>query len=92
MAKTLPKYPADHQVGMHVPKGGSSCAKCAHVNADETQCNEKHFVGWLAQGNNQALRNFGRAIELPAPANEYCCDFFTTRRQRRTARDLRREK
>lgn len=76
----LPKYPADHAVGMRVPKGGSDCAKCAHVNNANTECDQPQFVAW--NGDRR----------LPAPATEYCCDFFETRTRKRSARELRREK
>jgi hypothetical protein len=78
MARTLPKYPKDHPLGMVVPKGGSDCAKCKFL-VDETHCREPHFRQW----------NGGP--ELPAPADEYCCDFFTTaaRTKPRSAKELR---
>lgn len=55
------EYPADHKVGMRVPKGGSDCAKCEYVKGQT--CTNKYF--------NQAV---GKRI--PAPVDEYCCDFF----------------
>lgn len=60
-------YPADHKVGMRVPKGGSDCAKCEYVRQNGKACINKHFVAWLG------------ANLLPAPADEYCCDFFSTK-------------
>ena len=80
MAHELPKYTKDHQVGMKVPKGGSDCAKCEYIDASGTRCGQKDFVKW----------NGGPVI--PAPDDEYCCDFFTTRERKRTAKELRREK
>ena len=59
-------YPADHQVGMQVPKGGSDCAKCEYVSEDEKRCSNPDFVKW----NGSKI--------LPHPANQYCCDFFET--------------
>ena len=59
-----PTYPADHQVGMRVPKGGSDCAKCEYLGPDDKACRNKAFVMW--NGSDR----------LPAPADEYCCDFF----------------
>lgn len=55
------EYPEDHQVGMRVPKGGSDCAKCEYV-----------------EGQNCRNEYFNRAVgkKIPAPVNEYCCDFF----------------
>ena len=55
-------YPADHKVGMRVPKGGSDCAKCEYV--DGQYCGNKYFQKW--NGSDK----------IPAPTNEYCCDFF----------------
>jgi hypothetical protein len=49
---------------MVVPLGGSSCAKCAHVRNNYRDCAEPHFNLWNGSS------------KLPAPANEYCCDFF----------------
>lgn len=62
--KKLPEYPADHKVGMKVPKGGSNCAKCEYVSGNN--CANKYFVAWL--GTNK----------IPAPIDSYCCDFFNT--------------
>lgn len=56
------QYPADHKVGMKVPKGGSSCAKCEYVKGQK--CRQKDFIKW--KGDNI----------IPAPVDEYCCDFF----------------
>jgi len=58
----LPDYPKDHKVGMRVPKNGSDCAKCEYV--DGQHCKQKDFIGW--NGSNL----------IPAPTDEYCCDFF----------------
>jgi hypothetical protein len=59
-----PTYPADHQVGMRVPKGGSDCAKCEYVRDGGKACGNKAFVMW--NGSDR----------LPAPADEFCCDFW----------------
>lgn len=60
--RKLPKYPADHRVGMRVPHGGSDCAKCEYHEGQ--RCRKKEFVRW----NGSDL--------IPAPINSYCCDFF----------------
>jgi len=60
--KQLPDYPADHQVGMKVPKGGSDCAKCEYVDGQD--CTQKDFVKWNGSST------------IPAPTDQYCCDFF----------------
>lgn len=59
----LPIYPPDHAVGVIVPEGGSSCAKCEYLRRGGN-CAEKHFQEW----------NGGSKI--PGPVNNYCCDFF----------------
>src|SRR6185312_4331298 len=55
--------PPNHQLGMKVPKGGSSCSKCKFL-ATPTTCGNKGFIKW----NGEA--------KLPAPSNEYCCDLY----------------
>lgn len=62
--KQLPIYPADHPVGMEVPKGGSNCDKCEYL-AGPRQCGEEHFVAW--NGSDK----------IPAATDRYCCDFFS---------------
>ena len=64
-AKGKVAYPADHQVGMRVPLGGSDCAKCEYVNGHK--CENKHFQQWHG------------SEKIPAPINEYCCDFFESK-------------
>lgn len=82
MKQQLPNYPASHLVGMEVPKGGSSCAKCEYVSTDGKSCSQKDFVKWNG------------SKELPKPADCFCCDFYTipTRTKPRSAKELRREK
>lgn len=63
----LPEYPANHKVGIRVPKGGSDCAKCEYVSDDRKACGNERFVKW----NGSKF--------LPAPADSYCCDFFEER-------------
>jgi hypothetical protein len=60
----LPQYPRDHQVGMKVPKGGSECAKCEYLKDNRKHCGNDKWVKW-----------FGSSL-IPAPIDEYCCDFF----------------
>lgn len=55
--------PPDHQLGMQVPKGGSMCANCKFL-AGPDQCGNQGFITW--NGSPQ----------LPAPADEYCCDLY----------------
>lgn len=56
--------PADHQLGMRVPKGGSSCHTCFFFKAP-TECRNKGFAAW----------NHG-SHEIPGPPDEYCCDNY----------------
>lgn len=60
------EYPDDHQPGMKVPKGGSSCAKCEYLGSNGKSCTNEYFVKW----NGSA--------KLPAPADQYCSDWFET--------------
>lgn len=66
-------YPPDHELGMRVPKGGSSCSKCQFVSEDGTRCANKGFQAWQADKGKKDPSN------LPAPADEYCCDNFKTK-------------
>jgi hypothetical protein len=64
-SKKLPEYPANHQVGIRVPKGGSDCAKCEYLDQDTMKdCEQEQFIAW----------NGSSAI--PGKIDEYCCDFF----------------
>lgn len=65
-------HPADHMLGMRVPKGGSSCASCAWLDDDSVHCTNKFFQAWNADvvGTNEPSK-------LPTPADEYCCDLWT---------------
>lgn len=55
--------PANHQLGMKVPKGGSMCANCEYL-ADPANCGNPGFIKW-----NGSAR-------LPNPSDEYCCDLY----------------
>lgn len=55
--------PANHQLGMRVPKGGSMCANCEYL-ADPTHCGNEGFIKW----------NGG--AKLPHASDEYCCDLY----------------
>ena len=55
-------YPADHKLGMVVPKGGSNCAKCKFWDGED--CENKLFRQWNGSG------------EIPGEPTKYCCDFF----------------
>ena len=68
------KLPPGHLFGMEVPKGGSDCAKCRFVSADQKHCGNPYFIGW-----QKSLKVEDPTL-LPAPANQYCCDVFETRK------------
>ncbi len=57
----------DHQFGMVVPQGGSSCARCLWLGPDGSSCANPSFQQWA-----------GGSL-LPAPADEYCCDVYAIR-------------
>jgi hypothetical protein len=59
------ELPPNHLAGMRVPKGGSSCANCLWLGDDKTTCKNKYFIQWNNDNN-----------QLPAPADEYCSDFW----------------
>ena len=66
----LIKVPDSHRIGMRVPAGGSSCAKCKYLEP-ENHCGNDYWLKWRR----------GDAL-IPAPADEYCCDFFEASRAR----------
>lgn len=65
------EVPAGHQLGMGVPKGGSSCAKCKYVSADHERCSMTLWVD-----APKAKGGGGGSSKLPKPADEFCCDMF----------------
>lgn len=59
--------PDDHVAGMKVPKGGACCANCKFVTQDgdgNSECTESNFTAWNG------------SPKIPAPADEYCSDFW----------------
>lgn len=65
------ELPPGHMFGMKVPKGGSSCAKCKFLSEDKKHCGSNYFRLWR---ESLGVEN---PSEIPAPADEYCCDVFT---------------
>jgi hypothetical protein len=61
----LPHHPANHPVGMKVPKGGSDCQKCKYLTGEGKKCKNEKWIDW--HGNDV----------IPEANDEYCCDFFT---------------
>ena len=63
------KYPANHQAGMRVPKGGSMCKNCRFLkDAENRICGNKYFIEW--NGSNV----------IPAPIDGYCSDWYEPQR------------
>ena len=56
-------YPPGHLLGMEVPDGGSSCAKCRFWHVDH--CHNEGFVRWN-----------GGSGKIPVAPDCYCCDLF----------------
>lgn len=63
-------YDTDHEPGMRVPKGGSSCATCKFLSSDRKHCSEKHFQKWRESLGAED------PSALPYPADEYCTDWY----------------
>jgi len=60
--------PDDHMAGTRVPAGGACCANCKFSSTDEegqAKCTEPNWVAWNGGNPN-----------LPAPADEYCSDWW----------------
>lgn len=57
-------YPPDHEPGMAVPKGGSSCATCEYYKG-RMRCGNTFFVKW----------NGSDKIPAKSP-DEYCSDWY----------------
>jgi hypothetical protein len=73
--------PSGHQVGMRVPKGGSSCANCKFLKPG-LHCGSVLFQKW----------NGSDKIPTKA-ADEYCSDYWEPREGKLTLGDqLRRQK
>jgi len=59
------EYPADHQPGMRVVKGGAMCGNCEYHIAEGNKCKNEYWLKW--HDNNK---------EIPYPADEYCCNWW----------------
>lgn len=60
------EYPANHKPGMKIPKGGSMCANCKFFDGKDS-CKNEYFIKWNGTG------------KLPAPADEYCSDWYESK-------------
>lgn len=66
-----PTYPADHQAGMRVAKGGSMCKNCRFLkDAENRICGNKDFIAW--EGHDKPA---GSNV-IPYPIDEYCSDWW----------------
>ena len=66
MEHPKPTYPSDHEAGLRVPKGGSSCASCKYLkDREERICGNPYFVRW----------NNGSNV-IPGKIDEYCSDYY----------------
>lgn len=63
------ELPKDHKPAMRVPRGGSSCASCEYLGKDGASCMNEYFQKWHGSS------------KLPAPANEYCSDWYEPKRK-----------
>lgn len=59
------EVPDNHLIGMRVPKGGSSCLSCEYLSDNKQACQNHYYQRF---NNDKAT--------LPAPADQYCCDFY----------------
>lgn len=61
-------YPADHEAGMKVPRGGSMCANCRFLkDAIKKVCSNEYFVKWNGSPT------------IPGEINAYCSDWYEPR-------------
>lgn len=66
------KYPSNHQPGMEVPEGGSSCANCRFLHKDERHCMSPGFILW----NGSSL--------IPGHYTRYCSNWWEPRPGKKT--------
>lgn len=64
-------------IGMRVPKGGSSCAKCKFWDAEDDSCNNEEYIN-AAFGKKQSrdARFIDAKTGEVVTGDEYCCNFF----------------
>jgi hypothetical protein len=59
------EYPPDHQAGMEVPPGGSSCKSCEYLkDAEKRICGNEYFIAW----NGSEV--------IPKAIDRYCSDWY----------------
>lgn len=65
-------FPADHEAGMRVPRGGSMCKNCKFLaDAENRICNEENFIAWDGGEEKPAGSD-----KIPYAIDEYCSDFY----------------
>lgn len=65
--------PPGHQVGVRVPKGGSSCASCVYsTRADGAQRCLNRYYRQYAGTDRFVDPKTGKRV----PGDEFCCDFW----------------
>jgi hypothetical protein len=65
------ELPSDHQPGMRVPQGGSSCASCEYLTSKKT-CGNKYFREWNGSST------------IPAPIDSYCSDWYEPKKRQKS--------
>lgn len=71
------ELPSNHVPGLKVPKGGSCCANCKFGSEvdGKSHCTNDYFVKWHGES------------KLPAPADEYCSDWWTPKEGKDESRE-----
>ena len=63
-------YPSDHEPGMKVPKGGSSCKSCEYLkDAGKRICGNPYFIAW------------NKSEVIPEAIDEYCSDWYESKEE-----------
>lgn len=75
MAKKI-TVPDEHEAGMDVPKGGSSCATCKYLRP-KLNCANEYFQNW----------NGGPRIPTES-ADSYCSDWYEPKDMKKSLGDL----
>lgn len=59
--------PADHVAAIRVPKGGSCCANCSFVDAENHACQEPNYASW----------NGDASLPPDLALDEICSDWYS---------------
>ena len=60
------ELPTNHIAAIEVPEGGSCCANCKCVDAENHECMNKYYIEW--NGGNSKLPDL--------PLNKICSDWY----------------